>query len=350
METKTIGVAVLGCGAVAQRRHLPEYAANKNAKIEGIFDLNQERAAELAERYDCKVYHSLEEAIGDPAVDAVSVCVPNAYHAEYTIKALNAGKHVLVEKPMATSLEESAKIMEAWRKSGKVLMPDHNQRLVPAYKKAHELLQEGIIGDLLFFQCNFKHSGPEGWSIANSNDTWFFKEDQAGFGVMGDLGVHKVDLIRFLTNSEIKSVFAEELTLDKKFPNGEMINMDDNAICMFTMENGLPGIMHFSWTNYGGKEDNGSIIYGTKGVMKIYGDYEDDIVVEMRDGVQIKYSVGKISTNANQLKSGVINEFVAAITEQRKPIVTGFDGHQALAVVIAAGESSKKGQWVDIQY
>ncbi|MBO4888090.1 MAG: Gfo/Idh/MocA family oxidoreductase [Firmicutes bacterium] len=350
MNNRVVGVAVLGAGAVAQRRHLPEYAENKNAKIIGIFDRDEKRAAEVAEIYGCKVYNSLEEALADPEVEAVSVCVPNKFHAGYAIAALKAGKHVLVEKPMATSLKDSHEMLEVWKASGKILMPDHNQRLVRSFKKAHELLSQGIIGDLLFFQCNFQHPGPEFWSIDRTNSTWFFNKDLAGFGVMGDLGVHKVDLIRYLTESEIKSVFASSRTLDKKDASGKPIDMDDNTICMFVMENGLHGIMHFSWTNYGSQEDNGAVIYGTKGVMKIFGDYTDDIVVEMRDGVQIRYSVGSISTNTNQLKSGVIDEFVGSIVEGREPVVTGFDGHQALAIVIGAEESSKKGRWIEIEY
>ena len=350
MKNRNVGVAVLGAGAVAQRRHLPEYAENRNAVIKGIFDLNPDRAAEIAEMYNCKVYASLDEVLADPEVEAVSVCVPNKFHAPYAIAALKAGKHVLVEKPMAISLDESRAMLEAQKESGKVLMPDHNQRLVRSFRKAHELLSQGIIGDLLFFQCNFQHPGPEYWSMDSSKRTWFFNKDLAAFGVMGDLGVHKVDLIRYLTDSEINSVFASFRTLDKKGPDGKPLDMDDNTICMFVMENGLHGIMHFSWTNYGNVEDNGAVIYGTKGVMKIFGDYTDDIVVEMRDGIKISYSVGAISTNTNQLKSGVIDEFIASIAEEREPVVTGFDGHQALAVVIAAEESSGKGSWVEIEY
>ncbi len=118
---------------------------------------------------------------------------------------------------------------------------------------------------------------------------------------------------------------------------------------MFNMENGLPGIMHFSWTNYGA-EDNGSTIYGSKGVMKIFGDYADDIVLEMRDGTQVKYTVGAISTNDRQLKSGVIDEFISSIVEKRKPIVTGIDGHNTLAVIETAVKSAKEGKWMEIEY
>ncbi len=349
MEKKVIGVAVVGGGAIAQRRHLPEYEANPNAQIVGIYERNPERAAELCERYSCKAYDSVDALLADKAVDAVSVCSPNVTHAETSIKALQAGKHVLCEKPMALTLEETRAMLKAEKESGKILMLGHNQRLIRAHMKARELLQSGAIGKLLFFQCNFKHAGPESWSIENSSNTWFFKKDQTSFGVMGDLGAHKIDLIRYLTGSEIKSVFATMTTLDKRGADGKLIELEDNAICEFKMDDGMPGIMHFSWTNYG-QEDNSTVVYGTEGVMKIFGDYADDIVLEMRDGTTVKYTVGAISTNTNQLKSGVIDEFISSILEERAPIVTGIDGHNALAVIVKAMQSAHEGQWLDIEY
>lgn len=344
-----IRVVVIGGGAVAQQRHLPEYAANPHVDLAGVMDFNEQRAKELCERYGGRPYSSFEEVLLDGTVNAVSICTPNSTHAEYTIRALEGGKHVLVEKPMALDLDETRAMMEAKERSGRTLMLGHNQRLVKAHIKAKELLKEGAIGDLLFYQLNFKHAGPETWSADPGAATWFFRKDKANFGVMGDLGAHKIDLIRYLTDSEVKSVFANMMTLDKKYPDGKPIELEDNAVCMFRMENGLPGIMNFSWTNYGG-EDNGSTIYGTKGVMKIFGDYVDDIVLEMRDGVRVKYSVGAIQTNQNQTKSGVIDEFVDALREGREPIVTGIDGHNTLAVIQAAMRSSEAGTWVDIEY
>ena len=88
---KIVRAVVLGGGAVAQRRHLPEYAMNPNAEIAGILDFNQQRAQELCERYGGKAYASLDQVLADESVDAVSVCTPNVTHAEYTIKALEAG-------------------------------------------------------------------------------------------------------------------------------------------------------------------------------------------------------------------------------------------------------------------
>lgn len=346
---KKVRVGILGCGAITQRRHAPEYAAREDVEIAGFYDLNQERAEGMVEKYGGKVYAAPEDMIGDSSIDAISVCTPNSTHAQFTIDSLNAGKHALCEKPMAQSLDETRAMLKAEKESGKILMLGHNQRLIAAHRKAKELLEKGAIGKPLFFQCNFKHSGPENWSVNNSNSTWFFDKSKAKFGVFGDLGAHKLDLIRFLTSREIDSVFAVMMTLDKKYPDGTPIDLEDNVVCQFRMDNGMPGIMHFSWTNYG-QEDNSTVIYGDEGVMKIFGDYADDIVLEMRDNTTIKYQVGAISTNQNQLKSGVIDEFVSSILEERKPLVTGIDGHNTLAVIEAGIQSAQEQKWVKVAY
>lgn len=346
---KKVRVGIVGGGAIAQRRHLPEYASNPKAEIVGLYDTNAERAAMLCEQYGCKAFGSYDEMLQDETIDAISVCSPNFTHAQNSIRALESGKHVLCEKPMALSLDETRSMLAAEKRSGKIMMLGHNQRLITAHLKARQLLASGTIGRLLFFQCNFKHPGPENWSIDNTRNTWFFRKDQASFGVMGDLGAHKIDLIRFLTGSEITSVFANLMTLDKRYEDGSMIELEDNAVCQFKMANGMPGIMHFSWTNYG-QEDNSTVVYGDQGVMKIFGDYADDIVLEMRDGTTVKYHVGSISTNTQQLKSGVIDEFVASILENRAPIVTGIDGHNTLAVITKAIQSAKEERWLDIEY
>ena len=346
---KVIRIGIIGGGAIAQRRHLPEYSQNKNAEIAGLYDAVASRAQELATLYGCKAYSSPEELIADPAIDAISVCSPNFTHADLTIRALKAGKHVLCEKPMALTLDETRAMLDAEKESGKILMLGHNQRMSAAHRKARELLRDNAIGKPLFFQSNFKHPGPEAWSIDNTANTWFFSKDKASFGVMGDLGAHKIDLIRYLTGAEITSVFGTMMTLDKRYEDGSLIDLEDNAVCQFRMDNGMPGIMHFSWTNYG-QEDNSTIIYGDKGVMKIYGDYADDIVLEMRDGSIIKYMVGRMSTNTNQGKSGVIDEFIDSILNDRTPIVTGIDGHNTLAVITKALQSAEEGKWLDIEY
>ena len=98
------GIGIIGCGKIAQVRHIPEYNDNPDAKLVAFYDLNAARAKALAEQYGGRAYESVEALLADPNVDAVSVCSANASHAEITVAALEAGKHVLCEKPMATTL------------------------------------------------------------------------------------------------------------------------------------------------------------------------------------------------------------------------------------------------------
>ncbi|MEG1427635.1 MAG: Gfo/Idh/MocA family oxidoreductase, partial [Oscillospiraceae bacterium] len=258
-----VRVGIIGCGMITKRRHAPEYADNQNAQIMGFYDANYARAQEFAAIYDAKAYKTVEDLVDDEEIDAVSVCSPNFTHTEYTIMGLNAGKHVLCEKPMAMNLEDSRKMMSAAEAAGKTLMLGHNQRLLPTHKKAKEVLDTGVIGKILYIQSNFKHSGPESWSTERSNATWFFDKRQAQFGALGDLGAHKLDIIRFMTGCEVEEVNATLMTLDKRYPNGKMIDIEDNAVAMFRLENGIQGAMSVGWTNYG-EEDNSTIIYGDK--------------------------------------------------------------------------------------
>ena len=199
-------VGIIGCGKIAQIRHIPEYAANPEVELAGFYDINTERTKELAEKYNGTAYSSYQELLEDETIDAVSICSANQTHATITIDALRAGKHVLCEKPMAITLEECEEMVQAARETGKFLMIGHNQRLAKAHAKAKELLNEGIIGDIISFRTTFGHSGPETWSIDPGKNVWFFDKKLARLGAMGDLGIHKTDLIQFLTGHVQSSV------------------------------------------------------------------------------------------------------------------------------------------------
>ena len=120
-----IKIGIIGCGKIAQTRHLPEYATNPDAKLVGYYDKISSRAVQMAEKYGGKVYDSYYDLINDPEIDAVSVCVENRNHAEITNAALYAGKHVLVEKPMAVTLAECESMVAAAEFNGKHLMVGH---------------------------------------------------------------------------------------------------------------------------------------------------------------------------------------------------------------------------------
>ncbi len=342
-----IRVGVAGCGKIAQVRHLPEYQARADVKIQGLYDLNRERTRALAEQYGAKAYATYEEMLRDPELDAVSICAANAFHADMAVAALKAGKHVLCEKPMATTIADCERMVQAARESGKTLMIGQNQRLAAAHVKAKELIEQGAIGRLISFTTAFRHGGPETWTIDPGANTWFFDKSRAVMGAMADLGIHKTDLIQFLTGQKVASVQAFLGTLDKKYADGSPIGVDDNAICIYVMDGGAVGTMTASWTDYCG-EDNSTVLFGTEGVLRIYEDPAHSVILQKRSGETEYYDVDRIQTNDDQTKSGVIDMFVDHLADPEKPYISGESVLHAMRAVFAALESSETGRRVTI--
>lgn len=332
-----IRIGIAGCGKIAQVRHIPEIMDNELAQLAGVYDRNDARGKAIAEQYGVRQYLTYEKMLEDDTVDAVCVCVANCSHAEYTIKALEKGKHVLCEKPMAVTSKDCERMIQAAENSGKMLMIGQNQRFAKAHILAKELLGKGEIGELLSFRTAFAHSGPENWSVDTNTQTWFFDGKEAGFGVMADLGIHKIDIIRFLTGMDIVESRMWKGTLDKRDACGNKISLDDNMICLCLLANGAAGTVTVSWTCYG-KEDNSTVLYGTKGVIKIYTEDKYPLIVEKADGTRILYETEGIQTNLNQTKSGVIDEFAESLKERRRSKADCQDVIKSMNVIFADEE------------
>ena len=342
-----VRVGIIGCGKIAQVRHIPEYLDNPNAKLTGLYDLNLQRAKNLAEKYGCKFYESIEEMLADPEIDAVSVCVANHVHAEITIAALKAGKHVLCEKPMATKLKDCQMMVDTAEQMGKKLMIGQNQRFAKAHAEAKKLIESGDIGSVLTFKTTFGHGGPETWSVDAGPQNWFFDKKRAAMGAMADLGVHKTDLIQYLLNDTVEETTAKVTTLDKKDSNGNLIGVDDNAFCIYKMKSGIIGTMTASWTYYG-EEDNSTIIYGTEGMLKIYHDPKYCIELIRKDGGKVFYDIDQIQTNDNQTKSGIIDAFVESVENDTEPAVPGKSVLSAMKAIFGSLKSSELGRTVRV--
>ena len=328
-------VAVIGCGSIARHRHLIEYAAHPEVEITAVCDIVAERAKEVAKSYNTKAYTSYEELLATEEIDAVSVCTPNYLHSPISIAALNAGCHVLCEKPMATSSEEAEQMIEAAESNNKKLMIAHNQRFVPSHVKARQLIESGEIGKIYSFRTTFGHGGPEGWS-ADGKDSWFFKKDQAFIGAMGDLGVHKADLLRFLLGEEFAEVasFVETSAKDNT-------DVDDNAVFILKSESGVIGTLAASWA-YNAGEDNSTIIFGEKAILRLEDDPDYSLVAQYTNGEVVRYQLGKIQSNdeGGQKNTHVIENFVQSITEDTTPPVSGDEGKKSLEIILAAIESN----------
>ena len=343
-----INIGIIGCGKIAQVRHIPEYAANQWAHLAGFFDLSQARAQQVADGHPgAVVYDSWKNLVADPNIDAVSICTTNATHAEIALAALDAGKHVLLEKPMATSLDDCERIAEAAARSDRLLMLDHNQRFVKAHKLARDLLQAGAIGDLVSFRTTFGHGGPETWSVDPGPGTWFFDAKQTTMGAIGDLGVHKTDLLNFLTGAKVVEVVAKVCTLEKVDVAGNPIPVDDNAIAIYTLSNGAVGTMTASWS-FHGPEDNSTVLYGRSGIMTIFGDPEYQVIVQRPGALPERHAVEPIQTNDNQLASGVIDAFIDAIRLGLPSPVPAEVALATMRAIFACQDSSQAGRVVAI--
>jgi predicted dehydrogenase len=175
----------------------------------------------------------------------------------------------------------------------------------------------------------------------------FFQKAQAIMGVTGDLGIHKVDLMRWLLDQEFSEVGGMITTLDKRDAEGKLIALDDNAMLTLKTTGGVIGSMILSWTNYG-MEENYTVLYCQKGVMSLGTDPIYGVVVDYKNGERELHKVGEMSTNTKQVPSGIIYSFTKAILENKPPAIDGMEGYKSLDVILAAQEAAKSGKTVTV--
>jgi UDP-N-acetylglucosamine 3-dehydrogenase len=338
-----IKVGVIGCGSIAKHRHIPEYVSNSHVEIVALCDIVETRVTELADQYSARAFTDYRELLALSEIDAVSICTPNYLHAPISIEALKAGKHVLCEKPMATSRKEAEEMIQAAKSNNKKLMIAHNQRFVASHARARKLIESGEIGKIYSFRTAFGHGGPEGWS-ADGKDSWFFRKEEAFIGAMGDLGVHKTDLLRYLLGEEFTEVGAFIETSAKV-----KADVDDTAVCILKTKSGIIGTLAASWS-YVSKEDNSTVIYGEKAILRLEDDPMHSLIVQYQNGEVVKYELGGIQTNdsGGQKNSKVIEQFVQSIQQDSEPPITGEEGLRSLQVVLAALESNESKQIVRV--
>lgn len=332
--SQKVRVAVIGCGSIAKHRHIPEYGENPHVELVAFCDPVIERAEFFANQYGGRAYQDYHEMLQSEKIDAVSICTPNAVHAPASIEALKAKCHVLCEKPMATSMDEASEMIKTAEEHQVQLMIGHNQRLMSPHQKAKEILASGKLGKVLTFQSSFAHGGPESWSV-DGEESWFFRKEEAFVGALGDLGVHKIDLVVWLLEEDIVEVSSMIGRFEKKG------DVEDNAFILARTESGTMGTFIASWTHSPG-EDNSTILYCEKGILKIGTDVENPVIAEFRSGETVKYQLDGIATNeeGGQTKSGVIDAFIESIHSEKPVPITGLDGKKALKIVLAAIQSA----------
>ncbi len=198
-----------------------------------------------------------EDAVGRDDVDGVVIATPNAQHHAVAMAALSAGKHVLVDKPMACTVADADEMIAAAERARRVLVPFHNTRFAAPFAAAAQQVHEGAIGGVTGFRVAFGHAGPQAWA---PQATWFFDRATAGGGCLIDLGVHAVDLVRAVTGDDVTHVSA--------VLNGQAGDVETDAQLLVRMRAGAIGSIHASWSARPGPDHQLTVV-GTEGTLHL---------------------------------------------------------------------------------
>jgi predicted dehydrogenase len=230
----TLGVAIIGAGVVGSRRAA---CAASQSRLAVVADVDESRAAELAARYGSRHTSHWEDAVTAADVDVVAVCTSNKFLAPIAIASLEAGKHVLCEKPMGRNAGEAAKIAVAAQTARRVLKVGFTLRFHPAIRHARELCANGDIGPIFFVHAIYGHGGRHGY-----HQEWRGDPDLAGGGEMLDQGIHLLDLSRwFLGKLDVVAAITPRW-------HWKVAPLEDNAFVLLRGPKGEVANLHTSWT------------------------------------------------------------------------------------------------------
>lgn len=257
-------VGIIGAGGIAAKLHLPELAAIENVEIAMLSGRSRSRLQTLAQIFNASEWtHSYDEVIENSELDGVVIALPHPLHVEYGLKALAAGKHVLMQKPLSTSLEEAEQFVSAVAASDRtVLALPHVSK--PHVLAAKQMVQAGQLGTVSSATARFSHGGPEVYyatiqtilSETPAEELWFFDAEQADVGALFDMGVYAIAHLVAILGSVV-AVTCRMTTIAKP------TQLEDTATLILEFESGVLGTAETGWCD--GARTYGFSIHGTEG-------------------------------------------------------------------------------------
>ena len=329
-----IRIAVIGCGKIAQEEHLPAFSSMPETAVVALCDVNARRLKVMGDLYGVKArYGDYRDMLRREDIDAVSICTPNYLHARMSVDCCRAGKHVLVEKPVATSLPEVKRMKVAALDAGVVLMVEQSHRFMPANERARDILASGLLGKVIGFRGRLGTADPSHWSPSGK---WFFNKDEAFGGALADIGIHIIDIIRWVSGKEIARVQAFTASVHKRG------NVEDTAALTVETRDGIVGVIEAAWTqspNYLNYQ-----IYCEKGVLETVN-YKTLRAVLRDPSGEVLFDIPRESA-----LGGPFRYFVDCILKGEEPFVGIDEGGKSLAVVLAGYRSAATGRVVRVNF
>lgn len=314
---KKLGVAVIGTGFWG-RNHARVFKELEETELLAVCDINAERAKNVAKQFGVRAYTSMGKLLKRKDVEAVSNCVWSLNLAKETLKALKAGKHVLVEKPMATNVKQAEKLLETAKEEKLHLTVGFLMRFIPGIQHMKNAIEDKTIGNLV---C----------ATAKRVSEW--PERIGDVGVVKDTAIHDIDIIRYLFGEEPIAVYAKTGSMKHK-------KFEDYAQIMLTFEGGKSAFIESNWlTPY---KTRTLVVTGSKAIMKLDYITQELTIEDAKKTIQPRYPWQE------PLKLE-LQHFANCILKKEKPLITGTDGLKALQIAEAALKSSAIGRAVKLR-
>ena len=305
-----LNVAVVGCGSWGSN-HARVYNDLRNASLVSVADKKKEIAKEIGERFHVDWYTDPYELLKDPEIEAVSICTPTVTHAEISLRAIEEGKHILVEKPMTDTIEEAKKLIDAANTQGIHMAVGFVERFNPAVSEAMSLISQGEIGEVILAHTRRVSKRP-----LRIGDV----------GVIKDLAIHDIDIVNQLFRGDIEAVFATAGSIAHSF--------EDYANIIIRFNGDRSAFIETNWLTP--RKIRQLIITGTKGLINI--EYiNQQIIVENNERLYQPF------LEYEEPLKRELNSFVNRILKDEPPEVTGLDGLRALEICEAAIKSANAG-------
>lgn len=327
-----VRIGIIGCGIVAHYRVNGLQALKDKVQVVACADVDRARAEKLAAELGAShAFDDYRDLLALDEVQGVDVCLPHHLHLPVTVNAARAKKHVLCEKPIATSLEEADAMIAAAKDNGVTLMVAENYRFFPQVQTAKRLIDEGVIGQPIFLRTF--HGGFLGGAYMDT--LWRFNAQSVGGGTLIDSGIHYVDMLLYL-GGDVESVQAYTATVRK-----EIFTAEDLAIATCQFRSGALGSIGSSWSVRPAGEEPLFTIFGTEGSMVAHADltvFSDKLPDKKRVYPSERPGVYGATFGYE------IEHFADCIATGQPTLMPGEEGRRDLAFVLAAYESVRTGQ------
>lgn len=271
MKDRVVKLGLIGCGAIARQYHVPSLVNTPGCRVVAVCDLIRERADWAGSQFGLgpdRCFTDADELLSIPEIEGVVILTPNYNHCEMTVKAASYHKHVFITKPMARDTKECEKMIEACKNSGVQLFVSFMHRYLTGIREAREMIKRGDIGSVQMVRVL---NAPGATSTVSS---WFYRKENVGGGCVMDIGVHGIDIVRYLIGDITKVLYARTGRFqDRIFTDGQWVEPDneDHAVAVYQTESGCLVNQVISWHHWSPADRFSMEVFGDKGTIMIRG-------------------------------------------------------------------------------